>query len=269
MNLEILQETFAPSQGMDTLDPRWAELSGLVQEGQFSEAAEQAHQLLQEGIYDIRLISYLCFGGFLERGPARLGEVFAGLARVIDGNWEAIGPVKTRAKVTQQSLGWLFKQILKQTQHVEQAKDGQWQAWVDGATSESVEDTLSQAFLLQQAFEPRLQAGAAAVIDPLAKLQAWLRSFAAATQSARAPEPPPATESEAPVGSATTPGAMAPAARVDGAPAGSYHLALLMRKIQALSELLEQQKLVAARIVADDINELMSRFDPLLYFPSL
>ncbi|MEQ8214941.1 MAG: type VI secretion system protein IglI family protein, partial [Smithellaceae bacterium] len=50
---------------------------------------------------------------------------------------------------------------------------------------------------------------------------------------------------------------------------GSYHMKLLMRKLDAFDRLVEADKLALAAIVADDINNSISNFDPKLYFPGL
>jgi hypothetical protein len=276
MNLDALQGTFAVTDnpGIDTFDPRWSDVTGLVQAGQFAEAAHKADELVRQGVYDVRLIGYLVFGHFLDEGPAGLPALFDALASVLNGNWEAIGPAAQRAKATQQSLSWLFKQMLKQLGRDENTKSDVWQRWVRDTTAEQVDEALAQAFLLQQAIEQRLANAAPAVLELLGKVQAWLRSFQSALVPA-ATEPPvgeAAASTSAPAAQANgeAAAATAPAAAVDAPPiAGSYHLQLLMRKIDVFAALLEKQKLPAARIVADDISEVIASFDPLLYFPKL
>jgi hypothetical protein len=267
MNLEILHATLPANDnpGIDTLDPRWSELSALAQAGHFREAADMSQKLWQEGCHDLRLVGYLCFGHFLDGGPAALASVFAALATSLDGNWDALGPADGRARAAAQSFGWLFKQALKVLQHGEQTRDETWQAWLAQLAPEQLEEAQAGAFLLQQAIEPRLDKAAGALLEALGTLQAWLRGLAA-TVAPRAPapsEPAPAAEPEAPAAAAR------PAAGGDAAIAGSYALTQLLRKIDALATLLEQDKLVPARIVADDVNDALARFDPFLYLPAL
>jgi hypothetical protein len=282
MNIEVLHTTLAvlPNPGLDTLDPRWAEVSGLVQAGQFSDAARASEALLRDQVHDIRLVGYLCFGHFLDEGPRALPEILRALLGMLDGNWEAIGPAPARAKMTQQSLSWLFKQVLKQLAHAESTEDEAWRGWTRGVAPEQMGEALDLAAQLQQAIGPRLEKAAAPVLEPLAKLQSWLRAFretvAAQAEAARPPAPPP---SAAPEPSAASDGNghahEAPDATPAGAPrgepmiAGSYHLALLMRKIDALAELLDAGKVQSARIVADDVSDIVAHFDPYLYLPAL
>jgi hypothetical protein len=280
MNIDVLKVSFPvlPNPGLDTLDPRWAEVSGLVQAGQFSDAARASEALLRDQVHDIRLVGYLCFGHFLDEGPQALAAIFTALNGMLNGNWEAIGPAAARAKMTQQSLSWLFKQVLKQLAHAESSKDEAWRGWTRSVAAADVSEALDGAARLQEAMGPRLDKGAAAVGDPLGKLQAWLRAFrdtvAAQAEAARpaAVTEPAASAAEGQADASAAPAttaAAAPAASAEPMIAGSYHLTLLMRKIDALAQLLEAGKVLPARIVADDVSEIVARFDPLLYLPAL
>jgi hypothetical protein len=275
MNLEVLQGSFtvAPKPGLDSLDPRWSELSGMVQEGQFAEAAQMAEQLLAQGVYDVRIVGYLCFGHFLDEGPASLAPISVALASVLNVNWEAFGPAASRAKMAQQSLTWLFKQVQQQIEFQENFKGDGWDAWL-ATTPEQLDEALTHLFELQQALSPRLEKGAQAVLEPLGKVEAWLRAF----KPALSPAAPPADEEPArrpadaptdkPAATATataTPTATSPAL-VDG---GSPHLAQLLRKMEAFAKLVERGKFAPAVIVAADVHAILAQFDPLLYFPKL
>jgi hypothetical protein len=272
MNLELLQERITVTQnpGLDTLDPRWSELSGLVQEGRFAEAAQKSEELLGERVYDVRVAGYLCFGHFLDGGLASLAPICSALSSLLNDNWEAFGPAPSRGKLTQQSLGWLFKQVLKQLQHGEHVQGDAWEAW-QATPPVELDEVLAHIFELRQALESRFDKAAAVVLEPLGKVEAWLRAFQSAMHEApRLPAEEPAPEpSAAPaLPAATVPAtamAPAPAAGVDG----SYHLLLLLRKIDAFASLLEQRKLTPALIVAEDVHAILARFDPLLYFPKL
>jgi hypothetical protein len=277
MNIDVLQTNLpvVPNPGLDTLDPRWAEVSGLVQAGQFADAARASEALLRDQVHDIRLVGYLCFGHFLEEGPRALAGIFGALNGMLDGNWEAIGPAPARAKMTQQTLSWLFKQLLKQLAHAESAEDEVWRGWTRALASEQVGAALDQAQALQQAIAPRLEKAAPAALEPLAKLQSWLRAFrdtvAAQAEPAPAPAPPPAPTEVGSNGHERHDAVAAPASAPRDEPmiAGSYHLTLLLRKIDALAQLLDEGKVAAARIVADDVSDVVAHFDPFLYLPAL
>ncbi len=275
MNIDVLQGTFSATTkpGLDTLDPRWAEVSGLVQAGQFAEAARASDELLRQDIFDVRLVGYLCFGQFLEAGPGTLADIFAALGRLLDGNWDAIGPTAQKTKVTQQTLGWLFKQALKQAQRLQADGGAPWETWTGALTPARLDEALAAGGALQAAATARLAEAAPPLVDAIGKLQVWLRALHEQLAAAVVAPAAPPTDAPAPpadVPTAAVPATVAtPAASGDPSAVGSYHLALLLKKIDALGRLLGAGKLSLARIVATDIGESMAQFDPLLYFPSL
>ena len=49
----------------------------------------------------------------------------------------------------------------------------------------------------------------------------------------------------------------------------SYHMDLLIKKLAAFERLLEDEKFPKAALLAQDINQTVSNFDPKLYFPKV
>lgn len=270
MNVEILNKEFpkADPPGIDSLDPRWAEVSGLAQNGDFEECARQSLSLLEQDIWDIRLIGYLCYGAFASDGVAALGGVFKALANVLGPNWEAVGPA-SKAKPAQTSLGWFFKQMLKKVQREEQAKGAEWNRWCE-TTQDEVDEIQAALRQLLGAIDGALGEGAAPVLDAASKLRQWLQGF---RNSAKKPPPPPAPEPEPIAEEPTRVEASAAApkrAAPDGAAVeGSYALQQLIRKLQVFEQLIKEEKFPRALIVADDINSIIASFDPTVYFPNL
>jgi hypothetical protein len=272
MSIDVLKRTFpvVENPGLDTLDPRWSEITGLVQAGQFAEAAQQSAALLDSGVCDVRVVGYLCFGHLNGEGPRALAPVLQGLGAMLDANWDALGPRDQRAKAAQQSLTWLFKHALKRMQREESTQSDEWARWKSACSVELLGEALAAVESLREILVARLGEVVAQALDPLAKLEAWLRSLHAAL--ALEVQPPPAPDEPAP--SQPAPDEPAPATstqpRGEGANgAASFHLAQLLQKIDAFATLLEAGKLVPARIVADDISAILSHFDPLLYFPKM
>ncbi|HUU39393.1 MAG TPA: type VI secretion system protein IglI family protein, partial [Desulfatiglandales bacterium] len=50
---------------------------------------------------------------------------------------------------------------------------------------------------------------------------------------------------------------------------GSYHLQVLLRKLEAFDQLIAKGKMPLAALVANDINNTIAHFDPKIYFPKL
>lgn len=288
MDLSLLQQPLpvVENPGLETTDPRLEEVSSLVQRAEFQEAAAVAESVLSEGIYDIRMIGFLTYGVFLERGTESLREIFDCLAGVLRDSWTAVGPAAKREKHAQTSLRWFFNQLLKKLQYEENAKSGLWERWVSETTSDQVGEALEAADGLRRTASMVLEDAAAPLVDALAKLGQWLQSFQQIVYREAEPEPEPEPEPEAmedaveeeeadepPRGRGVEAGYAASRELPDSGDTlvveGSYHLRLLMQKMEAFEQLIAEEKYPRAALVADDISELVAAFDPRVYFPKL
>lgn len=267
MNIELLQGSFPITEnpGLDSTDPRFDEISTLIQAGQYTEAASLSETIIADDIYDIRLISYLCYGYWLEHDLTSLGEIIHCLNNIFQENWEAIGPANKREKNVQNSLGWLFRQILKKVQYEESKNTDQWQYWQASVSTDQIGDILDLGTIFRHAISQQLEDNAGAIIDLWSKIEEWLHALQRLVY--RVPEPEPVeTESEDTVVSSTENTAK-PAKTAGLEVETSYHMGLLLTKLAAFEQLLEQEKFPRAALVADDINETLANFDPKLYFP--
>src|SRR3954469_14349284 len=115
LEIALLLNPFTPTEnpGLDTLDPRFQEIAGLVEAGEFAKASEQTQALLKEGIADIRIISYFLYGVFLETGVSGLPPVFDALVQLFSTNWAAVGPAQKKEKHAENGVSWLFGRLLK------------------------------------------------------------------------------------------------------------------------------------------------------------
>lgn len=308
MNLEVLNQSFEVKEnpGLDTTDPRLDEISTLVQQAQYLEAATQAESLLAEGICDIRIVGFFAYGVFLEQGMGALTNIFLSFTALLRDNWEAFGPVIKREKHAQTSFRWFVTQLLKKVQYEESRQSDLWQAWTTSVSSDDVQEMLDAADEFRKVMATTLEEASSQVIDSLAKTVKWLQSFqqlvyrepepepvpeaaeeeepyAAEDDSVEEPSedvssssfspsypdsdreyPSPRTQDRAPLPRPTTPveeGAL----MVEG----SYHLGVLMKKMEAFERLVSEGKFPRASLVADDINEIIASFDPKVFFPKL
>ena len=264
MNTDLLNTTFEASEspGLDTFDARLGDITTLAQEGKYEEVGPQIEAVFAEKIYDIRIIGYYCFLVFLEGGVGSLGKLLKGLAGALSDNWAAVGPLGNRPKVTQNSLNWFFRLLLKKLQLEEQSKGAAWQLWTESVSSEQVAEAVEACDQLRRALVASLEDQAGPVVEHLSKVTDWLKAFERVVY--REPEPEPEPEPEA--------GAVKERAEEESgelAGDGSYHLKLLQRKMRAFAELVEAGENARAALVADDINTIIGSFDPLLYFPKL
>lgn len=268
MRIELLQGSLAVADepGMDSTDPRFDEISTLVQGGDYPAAAKASEAVLAEQIYDIRLICYFVYGHWVEQGPASLGEVFSGLSNALFENWEAIGPAVKREKKVELSLNWFFKQTLKALQYEETKQSATWKGWVETLNSDDMAPALDALDVFRRGLSRQMEDAASSVLDIAGKVQEWLRNFQRLVYK---PEPEPEPEPVA----APEQAAAAPAPTGGGAQGqqveGSLHLSLLLQKLEAFELLVEQEKFGLAALVADDINATLANFDPKLFFPKL
>lgn len=284
MNIDVLRTPIevTDNPGLDTTDPRLEEIASLAQDGNYLDAAAQAQAVFEEGVYDIRLLGFFCYGLFLEAGVKGLAEIFAGLVQFLSENWAAVGPVQKREKHAQTSLRWFFNQVLKKLQHEESVKGEVWNGWLAETTSDDVERVLEEADSLRRALAGTLEEASGPIMEGLTKTVEWLRPFQQLVyrepepEAVPEPEPPAAEEPEEVV-----PNEASRPMRAEWAPAdrsgdgetvwveGSYHLKLLMRKLAAFERLIAEGKLPRAALVADDIMEIITQFDPRIYIPKI
>lgn len=274
MNIDLLNTTLEVTEnpGLDMIDPRLLDITSLVENGEYEEAATQAEQILDEGAYDIRITGFFLYGVFLEQGLGDLNVIFECLTRLITENWEAVGPVKNREKHAQTSLNWFLRQLTKKLQYEEGRDSDVYQQWVAKVSSDDVQEALVASEDLKGALGEALEDQAEPLLDGLSKVNEWLVTFQRLVY--REPEPEMEGEEE------FEPGAEGkPAERIDpvgvtladlAVPVeGSYHLQLLLKKMEVFSRLIEKEEFPKAAIVADDINQIIADFDPRIYFPKM
>jgi hypothetical protein len=265
LKINLLQRSLPITEnpGLSSTDPRFDEIATLVQQGNYTEAAKLSEIILADGIYDIRLICYFLFGYWLEHGLASLITVIDCLDYVILENWEAIGPVAQREKIVQNSLGWLFRQLLKKIQYEEKKNTQLWQQWKDSISADEVDNILKSSEAFRLSINHHLQDNAESVVV-CSKIEMWLRALQRLVY-----KPPEVQVVEPEKIEVDIIEKISPAAPVTGALKieVSHHMELLLKKLAAFEYLLQEQNFPRAALVADDINQTLESFDPRVYFP--
>jgi hypothetical protein len=205
---------------------------------------------------------------FSEFGLMTLTEVFTDLGDTFGNKWDAVGPLNNREKICQNSINWFFKMLLKRLQREEEAQGPSWNLWIGTVSSDQVGEMLDAAQGLQRALGAVLEEHAGPILDHLSKVSEWLRAFQQVVYEEPEPELEPEQEDEeeeAEQQAPSVPGSDEAGLSVEG----SYHLELLIKKMEAFERLIEQEKYSRAALVADDIQNIIANFDPTLYFPRL
>lgn len=266
MKIDLLPRQLAIKEQpeLNATDARFDAIATLVQQGEYIEAADLSKNILADEIYDIRLICYFLYGYWLEQGLTSLLTVIDCLHCVVFENWAAIGPVAKREKVVQNSLNWLFKQLLKHLQYQEKKKTPLWQQWQVsiGAGEISAILAASEAFRLSiaQQFEDLSEP-----VTACSKVENWLQTLQ--RQLYLPPEVKPAEPEKMLVNSTTVSPILPETAglKIDV----SYPMTLLLKKLAAFEYLLQAHNFSKAALLADDINQALEDFDPMVYFPKI
>lgn len=269
MDIEILKGEFAINEnpGLATTDPRLSDIATLVQEGDFQRAALQSKEILDEKIYDIRIIGYYLYGHFTEGGLAAAEEIFTCLTEILNQNIAALGPARNRDKHIKNTLSWLFKTISNNLVYETEKRTEVYAQWQESITPEQVQEILQSGGRLQEAIA--MLEVSSDVIDALTKILEWLQVFQNVVYREQSREEEQQEDFVEETAQQQEPKkSWRDDSAVEGIE-GSYHMKLLMTKLDAFDRLVQADKLALAAIVADDINNLISNFDPKLYFPGL
>lgn len=270
MDIEILKGELEINEnpGLATTDPRLSDIATLVQAGDFQQAALQSREILTEKIYDIRIIGYYLYGHFAESGLAALEEIFTCLAEILRKNIAALGPARNREKHIKNTLSWLFKTISNNLVYETEKRTEIYSQWQASITPEQVQNILESGSGLQEAIA--MLEVSSDITDVFTKILEWVQVFQNVVHQEQNRDE---EEQQLEVAKETVPQKEAVKKLSDNFTIegieGSYHMKLLMRKLDAFDRLVEADKLALAAIVADDINNSISNFDPKLYFPGL
>ena len=275
MNIELLQGQLEVIETLrfDSTDPRLDEIATLAQAGEYTEAALLSEIILTSGIYDVRLICYFLYGYWLERGLVNLVEVVDSLNNIIVKNWDALGPINKREKVFEKSLEWLLKQLLKKIQYEEGKNTALWQEWKIDINADQIDQILQLGAVLRLSLAHQLEDNASTLVDLWSKIEQWLRVF----QQIECHSSEPDSESEMLaalsldeiVPSEIINTSIRPLTNTELALESSYHMDLLLKKLAAFERLIEEGKFTKAALIAEDINQAVSNFDPKIYFPNV
>ena len=167
-------------------------------------------------------------------------------------------------------MEWLLKQILKKIQY-EEAKDTVlWQDWKSDISSDHIDEILQIGDIFRLSLDHQFEDKAGSLIDLWSKIEQWLRIF----KELECQPPEPEVELLDDLDDEMIPDQVdiLPAAEIKApsfALESSYHMDLLIKKLAAFERLLEDEKFPKAALLAQDINQTVSNFDPKLYFPKV
>lgn len=264
-------------------------------------AADTARIGLEKGATDVRLLTAYALGAFVEQGPKALPAILDALRKAVAERWHSLRPEDRKGRVVDGSYSRLFRSMVSHVDVHEKMQDATFRAWIRSADHDSVGGpALRASSALRDALIEALETPQST--GPLSELDARVRVHfdrhpAPAKPAPRpAPEPEPepeaATPNEASPGEgggepsgepapAESPGGEAEDTESDRATAGAREeapagtiavspaFAQLLRKIDAVGELLSRGDTERAAVVADDVRRTLKQFDPKVFFPEV
>jgi hypothetical protein len=262
------------SPGLELGDPRLDAINDAAFKSNYAEAAGLAQDIWSEGVRDARLIGYLLYGYYLARDALALPFIFDQLTQTLTTRWDHIGPAK-KDKPADGALHWLFTSLIRQLNGHEKARDDRYEGWLtpDGTAAFAAAESSIAALIVEA--EKRFAKGKC--FDKLRNLSGCIHDIGAslhATSEDRTSEHPP-------VAGAANATATTPAAAEDRRPAapdsrpgaivveGGAALGLLLRKLRLFEQLVENNQTLKAAVIAADLDQLLSAFDPIVFFPKM
>ena len=219
---DLLGGPLAPSQEPEDASSatRITRIAQLAERGEHPAAARESAELIQAGLYDIRLIGYYLFGLFLERGVAHLPALLGRLGALVADQLEVLRPERRKLQIVNSATAWLFENVSARLQFHTKQRDATWDAWRDASDAALADAIASGCAKVTAALEAVIDTPLAA--GPLARVRRWAGEDLRRALSQREAAAERAAAAAATAAAATAaPAAAAAAATAAPAPAGS------------------------------------------------
>lgn len=269
--------TSSSAPGLQTVDPRFTEITDLSARQDFSAVADRVASLVADGIYDIRVIVLAQYQRFLSEGIAGLSPVVACLLALLGPNLAALGPASRREQHVDKSVAWLCKTVSDRIEYHASKQDE-----VFAGYQALDEPALVQLLLqLQSLCEALSRGGMPAAHDSAAHVIRWVKELQrmARTRTVQAADRP---EAAALAAGLTARDAWVEAEGARGLPScldrvgegsitlrGSHPLRELIFKLSAFELLIRAGRFDRAAVLCDEVQAEVDNFDPRVYLPEL
>jgi hypothetical protein len=269
--LEELPVTDAP--GLDTFDPRLSDVMAAIQNSEFTHAADLATVLLQAGEYDIRLPGYLVFCDYIEYGSAALVNGFRAFSSIFGRNWDAFGPIKSKEKHALSGASWLVNNFCRIFEKALKDSPERWSEIVSGLNVDTAHELIEAIGDFNEAFENRLGEISEKNENSRRNLVGIFTRISDIHDADALAHVPAADELKEEGGPEANSDGVETVSKKNngngGEVTGSIYLNQLLAKMQAFRDLTEQGRYELAAIIVADIQNTLTSFDPVIYFPNL
>ncbi len=267
-NLTVLHELLETGEFKvdDEGDTQFALIASFFEKDDFENGIPLIEEVLLSGRLDIRLVMYYLYSWFLKEGLVSFIEIFPIIMALLKDHWEQVCPVTKRDRHAQKSLTWLFSRQIKTFEYIDRDfKKGNFELldqYKKDLDDEKVDEILSLSFGLNDYLMQKWEHSP--LNDQLAHLRKWIQDV---NQMSIPVEEKEASEKDEVVEKAPPIEETSPIPLRDLQP--SDLMVLFYKKLCAFESLLNRKEYRKAAVIADDIEQAIQNFNPLLHFPSL
>lgn len=272
--------TAAAERELVASDPALDRVISLAEHNQFIPAAEQAEQLWQQHVYDVRTLGFYLFGVFLEQGMLGLLRIAACIECTVTVNWPYVGPKDGKQHHLDMAMRWLFTNLLTHLRFHQKSAGELWQRHLqqwDLAPQQQILQSIAQVAVLLGKVLPT--AVSQSHVNSLRSMLQALPTTKLSQETPVAEDGPLADASQLSAGEGDLTAATfaherdfrirypSPAGELTLSP--SFPLQTLIRRLAAFNQLARLGKFKQAAIIYKDIQYSIEHFDPRVYLPSL
>ena len=171
---DLLEGRLAPShepEDSSSTATRIARVAQLADRGEHAAAAREAAELIDAGIYDVRVIGFYLFGVFLQRGIGYLPALLGRVSTLVGEELAVLRPSRRKLQVVSSATAWLFEHVSTRLLFHTKQRDATWEAW-RGASDGPLADAIAAGCTtVTLALEAAIDAPLAA--SPLARIRRW------------------------------------------------------------------------------------------------
>jgi hypothetical protein len=225
-----------------------------------------ASELVDRNILDVRVLTYAMYAEIREDVLLGLPNLVESISVVLGSVWEFAGPEEKKITYAKSGFTWLFKQILIDLQTAELNGAGIWSSWLDTLHVADVDDLVAGVGSIRELMFDRLDKAATSVHEKITEVTKWLAEFSLKLPIPVVPEEETIEDDSPQQEQATN---VSTQNNISLGVQGSYHLNLLISKLELFQQVLADGDVLKAAIIVADVNEIMESFDPKLYLPGV
>jgi hypothetical protein len=248
-----------------------------IEKEQMDSAIEMIQEALEEGNFDIRLISYYFYADFLRSGVKSFKETFPIFMRLVKDHWEILRPFHRKEKQLESSFNWFFTQVNSKLKYNERlCKENKEPIWplhvLQLSPQEHDELQETMASFSRFFYERWARSSGKDRVTNLVKKIADLKPLMdepAFVEDQEEPDVEEAAEMRSESLEVKLEEKTQPTSSCDPSPFETAEMLGLLNKLKIFEALAEKRKFLKAAVVSTDILKEIASFDPCSYFPKL